>query len=72
MALLLSHSQTQRHMINEVFVLEIDKNGQILALNFDCLEVFVFAKPCRLADLCLCQSITMVMASGKLVPFVSY
>ena len=29
-------------MINEVFVLEIDKNGQILALYFGCLEIFFF------------------------------
>ena len=26
-------------MINEVFVIEIDKNGQILALDFGCLEI---------------------------------
>ena len=27
-------------MINEVFVIETDKNGQILALGFGCLEIF--------------------------------
>ena len=58
-------------MINEVFVIEIDKNVQILALDFGCLESFFFwgggggAKPAaRLIDLCLFQSTTMVMASG--------
>ena len=42
-------------MINDVFVIEIDKNGQILALDFGCLEIlfFFFAKPGRLVDLCL-------------------
>ena len=41
MTLLLS--QTRRHMINEVFVIEIDKNGQILTLDFGCLEIaFLF------------------------------
>ena len=38
----LSLSQTRRHMINEVFVLEIDKNGQFLALVFGCVEIFFF------------------------------
>ena len=65
-------------MINEVFVMEIDKNGQLLALDFGCLEIFFFffffflggggagagAKPGRLVDLCLFQATTMVMASG--------
>ena len=52
-------------MINEVFVIEINKNCQILALDFGCLEIFFFffffffvvvAKPGRLVDLCLFQS----------------
>ena len=55
-------------MINEVFMMEANKNGQILALDYGCLEVFFFffwcAKPVRLVDLCLFQSTTMVMASG--------
>ena len=29
-------------MINEVFVIEADKNCQILALDFGCLEIFIF------------------------------
>ena len=29
-------------MINEVFVIDIDKNGQILALDIGCLEIFFF------------------------------
>ena len=41
-------------MINEVFVIEIDKNGQILALDCGCLEIFFyfyfFSKPGRLVD----------------------
>ena len=53
MALLLS--QARRHMIHEVFVIETDKNGQILALDFGCLEisflfVCLFAKHGRLVD----------------------
>ena len=35
-------------MINEVFIIEIDKNGQILALDFGCLEIFF-----QMFDLCL-------------------
>ena len=31
----------QRHMIDEVFVIEIDKNGQILVLDFGCLEIII-------------------------------
>ena len=33
---------TLRHMINEIFMIESDKNDQILALDFGCLEIFVF------------------------------
>ena len=29
-------------MINEAFVLDIEKNGQILALDFGCLEIILF------------------------------
>ena len=29
-------------MINEVFVLDIEKNSQILALDFGCLEITLF------------------------------
>ena len=52
-------------MINEVFVIEIDKKGQILAsdFGFGCLEnffFFFFAKPGQLVDLCLFRSTTMV------------
>ena len=40
-------------MINEVFVIETDKNGQIGALDFGCLEIFFFvcAKPGRRVDM---------------------
>ena len=50
-------SDARRHMINEVFVIEIDKMLLLFLFLF-------FAKPGRLADLCLFQSTTMVMASG--------
>ena len=48
-------------MINEGFVLETDKHGQILALVFGFSFFFFFAKPGRLVDLCLFQSKPMVM-----------
>ena len=52
-------------MINEVFVIKIDKNGQILSLDFVCLEIFFFfPEPGRLVDLCLFHSTTIVMSSG--------
>ena len=57
-------------------MIDFDKNGQILAFDFGCLEIFFFfffffVEPDRLVDLWLFQSTTMVMASGKPVPFIS-
>ena len=42
-------------MINEVFVIDIDKHVQILAIDFGCHEIvfsffFFFAKPSRLVN----------------------